>query len=69
MLGVIDLPTQRDQTDVLQAIAGRAEHLELTKASLDQKGGLGGLGPIWQKGGMRSLGTWPKLRGEGGHKA
>lgn len=66
MLGVIDLLTQSGQTDILQAIAGRTEHLELLKDSLNQKGGLGGWGPsIWQKRGMRRLGTWVKLRGEG----
>lgn len=65
MLGVIDLPTQSGQTDILQEIAGRTEHLELFKDSLNQKGGLGGMGTIWQKRGMRRLGTWVKLRGEG----
>lgn len=47
MLGVIDLPTQSGQTDILQEIAGRTEHLELFKDSLNQKGGLGGMGTIW----------------------
>lgn len=69
MLGVIDLPTQRGQTDIFQAIAGRTELLELFKVSLNQKGGLGGLGTIWKKGGIRRLGTWVKLRGEGDNKA